>query len=170
MSGSDFAGLIFAGISALGAIVGLPSGISAWKSKNSINKTKEDIEQYRNIIKEKNALLKLKPQIQELKKQSKIFLKLSMGDLPQQGMKKSELDYYKEIMESLNDILNDISANYDSERNLIRDIDKALGYCIEEEMTLKQVDRTCIYGYSMVKDNFEQVIKQLGSIIEDLEC
>lgn len=162
--------IFFDGVSALCAIIGIIASISAWRSKNSVNETKADIDNYRNSIKEKNNLLKLKPQIRTLKEQSRIFVKLSTGVLPQEGTNKSELDYYKEIKRILNDILNDIPATYDSERSLIKEINTALGYCIENNETFNQVDRTCIYGYSMVEDKFSQVITQLGTIIIELEC
>lgn len=161
--------LLLAGISTICAIIGIPASISAFNNKKEVVKIKEEIETYRKEIIKKNDLIMLVPKIELIKKLSKTFSNISTRVIPQPGENKSELDYYAQIKNEINDILSDIPEEYIEIRNIVTDIKKALGHCIENKKGFDELDRNSQYSYLFVEDKFSNLLTKLNTLVREIK-
>lgn len=161
--------LLFAGVSAVCAVIGIIMSTRTYKNKEDTEKIKKQIEAYRAEIIKKSDLLMLVPIVDEIKKISTIFSKITTNDIPRKGESKTELDYYGQIKNKTSDMLNEIPEEYKEIRDILDDIKSALGYCINEKQKFSELDRSNQYSYNYVDDKFTKVISKLNTLTRDIK-
>lgn len=154
--------LLFAGISAGCAVLG-------FIIKEDTKKIKKQIEAYRAEILKKSDLLMLAPLADEIKKIATTFSKITTNDIPRKGESKTELDYYGQIKNKTNDILNEIPEEYKEIRDILDNIKSALGHCIVEKKKFSELDRNNQYSYNYVDDKFTKVIGKINTLTRDIK-
>lgn len=164
---SDTLGLIFAGVSALGALL---SGIAAFKANGTKREMEITIGKLKKDIRSINDLVVLEPQLKQISTIAQKFGKLSSGVLPKTRGGKTEKDYYIELKAETSKVLELIPSDYDNIRNLLKDILDAFSSCINSDKLFKELDRDNIYSYAYVESRYQETSAELNRVIRNIKC
>lgn len=169
-------GLIFAGISALGAIIGIPASIKSCKNrkstediKNDTQAIKEQIEGYQKRILEKHDLIIIVPKIEEIKKITELFSEIIGRATSKQMNHETELGYYIDIKDNISKILNDIPEKYSEIRSILSEIKIAFGHCILNQKTFDELDRNSKYGYFYIENELDLVVAKINTLTREIQ-
>lgn len=169
-------GLVFAGISALCAIIGIPASIKSCKNrksteniKNETQAIKDQIEEYQKRILEKHDLIIIVPKIEEITKITKLFRDIVGKATSKQIDHKTELNYYIDIKDDISEILNDIPEQYSEIRSILSEIKSAFGHCILNQKTLDELDRDSKYGYFYVENELDLVEVKINTLAREIK-
>ncbi|APF24261.1 hypothetical protein [Clostridium butyricum] len=155
-------------VSSICAILGVPSAIISvimfFKNRN----IKNDIEAYHQTLLAKDDLSILSSQRSSIKKSAELFNKLTCKENDSKNNTKVEINYYKDIKIDVENILYNIPDEYKSIVVGLREIKKALLYCIRENITLDKVSNDLGYNYDYVETRFEKIISEITKTTRDI--
>lgn len=161
--------LLFAGVSAICAIIGVPASIMACKNKTEAEKIKKQIESYQRNILEKQDLLLLVPRVEEIKDIKKMFRDLT-GKATTKGIKRDdEIQNYIEIRDKVSVVLDDVPEQYEELRSLLQSIKDAFGHCILNEKTFNELDRESSYGYFTVENDLDDILAKMNTLTREIK-
>lgn len=169
-------------VSAICAVIGVPSAILSlvmfFKSRNIKKDTedikkdteniKKEIEEYNKGLLAKNDLVILASKKDHIKRSFEKFNKISCKDTDLKDDVKIEKDYYRAIKTDIENVLYDIPNDYEEIIKKLKEIKKALIYCIREDITLDNVSSDLEYNYGYIESKFEEVISEISKITRDI--
>lgn len=163
---SEMIGLLFAGISAVGALL---SGIAAIKAIGTKKDMEKTIIKLKKDIRSINDLVTLEPQLSQISVISQKFGKIASGVLPK-TRGKTEKDFYIELKTETSKVLELIPSDYDDIRKLLKEILDAFSSCITSEKLFRDLDKDNIYSYDYVESRYQEVSAELNRIIRNIKC
>lgn len=170
---SEQLNLVFTGISAVCAVIGVVFSIISIVNKRKVTKVKNVIEtavmEYREKTIKIEDLMVLEPLAEKLQDIIKEFNKVSTKKVPKKGEKKEERDYYADIKINLGEILSNIPKEYEKLIDYIDNANKALSYCIVKKITFDMLGKFDEYSYGYVEDNLQSAKMEINSIIRSLK-
>ncbi|PPK80601.1 hypothetical protein BXY41_106191 [Lacrimispora xylanisolvens] len=158
--------LLFAAISALGALL---SGFAAYQSRINKKEMDKTIDKLKNHIKSINDLILLEPVYSQLEKMAQKFNNIASGALPNARGSKTEIDYYVELKAEVSKILGNIPGEYTTFRVVLTDIISAFTSCINESKSFKQLDKDNRYNYAYVEEKYQDSLRELNTILRNIK-
>lgn len=161
--------LLFAGISTICAIIGVPAAIKSYKNKNESEKIKKEIESYQSKILEKQYLLILVPKVEEIKDIIQIFRNVTAKATAKSIKKIDEIESYTDIRDKVSKVLDEVPESFLEIRNLLYKIKEAFGHCLINQKTFSELDRVSNYGYFTVENDLDSVLAKIQTLTREIK-